>query len=93
MELPTRYDKLLSHEKRIVREEYRRLQEDVCPFCKAKLTEEPPDHIRNKPIDVRRFPEGFFKSPIHLHHSHITDMTLGAVHSKCNAVLWQYYGE
>lgn len=31
--------------------------------------------------------------PVHLHHDHKTGLTIGAVHAKCNAVLWQYYGE
>jgi len=39
------------------------------------------------------FPRGFFGYPIHLHHSHDTGMTIGAVHAHCNAVLWQYEGE
>jgi hypothetical protein len=28
-----------------------------------------------------------------LHHCHQTGLTIGAVHAKCNAVLWQYHGE
>ena len=39
------------------------------------------------------FPPNFFKWPVHLHHSHDTGMTIGAVHARCNAVLWQYHGE
>jgi len=30
---------------------------------------------------------------MHLHHNHETDMTEGAVHAYCNAVLWQYEGK
>jgi hypothetical protein len=39
------------------------------------------------------FPKNFLKWPVHLHHSHDTGMTIGAVHSYCNAVLWQYHNE
>ena len=41
----------------------------------------------------RLFPESFFKYPVHLHHSHDTGKTIGAVHAYCNAVLWEYYGQ
>ena len=44
-------------------------------------------------IDEELVPENFFKYPVHLHHSHYTGMTIGAVHANCNAVLWQYHGE
>lgn len=53
----------------------------------------PPEKITSKPINWKLFPKEFLKNPIHLHHSHDTDMTLGAVHAYCNAVLWQYHGE
>ena len=44
-------------------------------------------------INYRLFPPGFLKNPIHLQHDHDTNMTEGAVHAKCNAVLWEYYGK
>ena len=31
--------------------------------------------------------------PIHLHHDHDTDLTIGAVHAYCNAILWEYHNE
>lgn len=30
--------------------------------------------------------------PVHLQHNHDTGMTEGAVHARCNAVMWQYLG-
>jgi hypothetical protein len=42
---------------------------------------------------MRLFPKGFLNAPVHLHHSHVTNMTLGAVHGYCNGYLWQYLGE
>jgi hypothetical protein len=39
------------------------------------------------------FPELFLKYPVHLHHSHVTGLTIGAVHAYCNAVLWVYHDE
>jgi hypothetical protein len=33
------------------------------------------------------------KELIHLQHCHKTNMTEGAVHAYCNAVLWQYEGK
>jgi hypothetical protein len=38
------------------------------------------------------FPPNFLKYPVHLQHNHDTDMTEGAVHARCNAVMWQYHG-
>ncbi len=88
--LPAMYDKLTAAERRWVREEYVRLQGGNCSHCKASLAEKVP---RRLPIDERLFPPGFFTHPIHLHHSHASGLTLGAVHCECNAILWQYHGE
>jgi hypothetical protein len=49
--------------------------------------------VMSKKINVDLFPPNFFKWPVHLHHDHRTGMTIGAVHCRCNAVLWQYHGE
>lgn len=43
-------------------------------------------------VDWSLFPVGFLNSPIHLQHCHKTDMTEGAVHAMCNAVMWVYEG-
>lgn len=93
MQLPLDYTRLLPHEKREVRLEYIRLQGNLCYHCKGSLDEQPPKHITDKKINWRMFPTGFLNHPVHLHHSHIDNMTIGAVHAYCNAVLWQYHGE
>jgi hypothetical protein len=88
MELPTDYTKLSPAERREVREEYIKKQNGLCYYCKKRLDELSP-HIF-KPINESLFPEDFFKYPIHLQHNHDTGLTEGAVHSHCNAVMWQY---
>lgn len=93
MILPTNYNDLQPSERRLVREEYVRLQYGRCSHCGGLLIIQPPENIRRLPINKRLFPETFFKYPVHLHHDHKTGMTIGAVHSVCNAVLWQYHGE
>lgn len=95
MELPVNYEKLdwRKGERRIVREEYERLQGGKCYYCGAPLAGAPADKVAKKPVRESLFPNGFFKNPVHLHHSHVTGMTIGAVHAYCNAVLWQYEGE
>ena len=93
MELPQNYDEISRNERRLVREEYVRLQKGKCWFCKGSLSEQPPEHIINKRINKRLFPEGFFNYQIHLHHDHDSGKTIGAVHAYCNAVLWQHYGQ
>ena len=93
MDLPVRYDKLDIMTKIAVREEYARIQGGVCAHCNAPLKGNPSAHVTSKKVDKRRFPPTFFKYPVHLHHSHKTGLTIGAVHNYCNAVLWQYHGE
>ncbi len=93
MNLPVDYDVLTPTERREVREQYIVLQEGNCHYCKAPLTGEPAEHVAKKPVKQWLFPANFFKRPVHLHHSHDTGMTIGAVHAYCNAVLWQYHGE
>jgi hypothetical protein len=46
-----------------------------------------------KKINARLFPPNFFNWPVHLHHCHVTGLTIGAIHCHCNAVLWQYHGQ
>ena len=91
--LPTDYNLLGQVGRRVVRNEYTRLQDGKCYYCKGPLDEEPPQNIQKKPINWRRFPPNFLKYPHHLHHCHKTGMTIGTVHARCNAVLWQYHGE
>ena len=90
MKLPVNYDNLHYTERRAVREEYIRVQDGRCYHCTLSLAEAPNMSL---PIKWKLFPKGFLDHPIHLHHSHATGMTLGAVHAYCNAVLWQYHGE
>lgn len=91
--LPINYEKAEWQERRAAREEYVRQQDGKCWYCQCDLEKYPPPAIANRVINWRLFPKNFLKHPIHLHHSHNTGMTIGAVHAYCNAVLWQYEGE
>lgn len=93
MELPVNYEKTHYTKRKLVREEYIKIQNKKCYYCKSLLSEMPPAKIMNKRVKKSLFPKGFFSSPVHLHHSHDTGLTIGAVHNYCNAVLWQYHGE
>lgn len=92
MELPTDYTKLTPSERREVRNEYIKLQDNKCYWCQGLLSESPPTNITDKEIDWKRFPHNFLQYSIHLQHCHKTGMTEGAVHAYCNAVMWQYEG-
>lgn len=93
MKLPINYGKAHWTIRKKAREEYKRLQEDKCQHCKEPLTGPPTDKVRDATINRRLFPTGFFERPEHLHHCHKTGMTIGTVHARCNAYLWQYHGE
>jgi hypothetical protein len=88
--LPVDYRNLAWFEKREVREQYMKEQNNICMYCGADLRVTPPTKITDKKIDWRLFPENFLQSPVHLQHNHKTGMTEGAVHNYCNAVMWQY---
>jgi len=92
MKLPVKYTLLSPGKRRIAREQYVRQQGGKCCFCGALLSGPPSSEVRHKKLDLSLFPPGFLKYPVHLHHSHATDLTIGAIHSHCNGVLWQYYG-
>lgn len=92
MKLPTDYTKLTQPQRREVRIQYIKEQNNLCMYCGETLDEVAPKKITNKPINLKLFPEGFLTHPIHLQHCHKTNMTEGAVHAYCNAVLWQYEG-
>jgi len=79
--------------RKAAREEYIRQQGYKCWHCGGALDVQPPEHILEQPINQQLFPQNFFEYPVHLHHSHATGMTIGAVHAYCNAILWQYHGE
>ena len=90
---PQRYDRMSQPERAKLRGEYVREQNGLCCHCNGPLKDAPPSSITGKLIDWRKFPPHFTRLPVHLHHSHKTGLTIGAVHSLCNAVLWQYHGE
>lgn len=90
---PVDYTKLEWWERKAKREEYVEFQKGLCYFCKEPLSGKPSKSVLNKRLNKRLFPKTFFQYPVHLHHSHDTGLTIGAVHSRCNAVLWQYHGE
>jgi hypothetical protein len=87
------YNTMTSEMRRLIRKAYEEDQGGICYHCKEVLTGPPSKEIQNKVINKNLFPNGFFNNPVHLHHNHNTGMTIGAVHCKCNAVLWQYHGE
>lgn len=93
IQLPVDYDKLNSKQRRAIREKYIEIQKGKCKHCGAPL-DGPPTLVTQKLwINISLFPKNFFDYPVHLDHDHNTGLTRGAVHAKCNAVLWQYYGE
>jgi len=92
-DLPVDYTKLHYTERRIVRQQYIKEQNNICIYCKCSLDEKPPSEVTDKVINWFLFPRGFLDHPIHLQHNHDTGMTEGAVHAYCNAVLWQYEGK
>ena len=93
IKLPCLYSNLTNSNRYLVRQKYIKQQDGYCWYCEVPLTEEPSNEVITKDIDSDLFPESFFKHPIHLHHDHDTDLTIGAVHAHCNAVMWQYEGK
>jgi hypothetical protein len=93
VELPVNYDELEQSERRLVREEYIRVQEGLCQHCNEPLSGEASESVMSMKINESLFPPRFLDWPVHLHHDHETGLTIGAVHCHCNAVLWQYHGE
>lgn len=91
--LPARYDQLEWWQRRDVRNQYVQEQGGNCSHCGNPLSGPPADKVARMNVNWRLFPDGFRKYPVHLHHSHETGLTIGAVHNYCNAVLWQYHGE
>lgn len=87
MKLPTNYNKLSTANRKLVREEYVALQNGRCYYCQAPLAEPPSQASKDQQVNRRLFPRGFFNTSVHLHHSHATGLTIGAVHAHCNAVL------
>lgn len=92
-DLPVDYDSLHWSERRVVREQYIKEQDNKCWYCKQSLSEPAPKKVTDKIINWKLFPSNFLKHPVHLQHDHKTGQTEGAVHAYCNAVLWQYHGK
>lgn len=92
IQLPAHYSSLTPTQRAIVRNAYIKQQNKLCYWCNSSLDDEPPVDIRNMHINWSLFPPHFLRHPIHLQHDHRTDLTEGAVHALCNAVMWQYYG-
>ena len=93
LDLPVNYNDCSPAVRRLVREEYIRQQKGLCQHCNKLLAGLPNQEVRDAVIKVELFPPFFFVHPIHLHHNHVTGMTIGAVHARCNAWLWQFRGE
>lgn len=90
--LPARYSALTPAQRAEVREQYALRQAGRCYWCKAPLGGPPAEAVRARGINRALFPPGFFRHRVHLQHSRATGMTEGAVHARCNAVMWQYHG-
>jgi len=93
VKLPVKYDDIKISQKRMVREAYITEQKGLCYYCKSPLDQAVPTDISEKKIRYELYPSGFFNSRVHLHHSHTTGLTVGAVHCYCNAVLWEHESE
>lgn len=87
------YRRLSWQEKRAIREQYIKEQNGECFWCGSKLSGEAKKELLDVPIDWSLFPGGeeFLKYPVHLQHDHTTGLTEGAVHSFCNALMWNYF--
>lgn len=93
MKLPIMYHDADWQTRRDARNEYIKLQDGKCWHCSAPLSKGAPESITSKRINWKLFPPNFLRWPVHLHHSHETGLTIGAVHAYCNAYLWQYEGQ
>lgn len=82
------YSTLTPQQRRELREQYIAAQRGICLYCNVPLSSQPPQRIVDYPVDWSLFPVGFLNHPVHLQHCHKTDMTEGAVHAMCNAVMW-----
>jgi hypothetical protein len=90
-DLPVKYSETAPKVRKLIREQYTREQNGLCYWCEMPLRDPPPKCITDKKIEWSYFPPFFLKAPVHLQHDHGTDLTEGAVHAYCNAVMWQYH--
>ena len=88
---PQNYILLSRYKRKLLREEYIKEQDNKCYWCKEYIYSDPPRHILKLKINWKLFPDNFLENSIHLQHCHKTNMTEGAVHAYCNAVMWQYH--
>lgn len=93
LELPINYDDAHWTVRKQARIQYVKEQKGKCQYCGNLLINQPTEAVMSSSINIMLFPVGFFERPIHLHHDHKTGLTIGAVHARCNAYLWQYKGE
>ena len=93
MELPINYPASHWAVRKAARLQYAEEQNGKCWHCQTLLINPPSKTVRKQSVNELLFPRGFFKNPTHLHYNHKSGMTIGTVHAKCNAVLWQYHGE
>ena len=93
IKLPVMYHSVHHSVRKKVREAYVLQQNGLCHHCGEPLSGDPSSAVQNTPVNKDLFPPNFFAWPIHLHHSHETGLTIGAVHNYCNAVLWEHHGE
>ena len=93
MKLPINYEESTPAVRREARLEYITKQDGCCWHCGDLLDGEPNESVTERPMDTNLFPEHFLTYPIHLHHCHETGLSIGAVHARCNADLWQYHGQ
>ncbi len=92
MKLPINYDYADWRRRKAARLQYVKDQDGDCWWCKQPLSGLPSEEVTCKDIDLGLFPPNFLEHPIHLQHDHSTGMTEGAVHARCNAVMWQHHG-
>ena len=93
LQLPIKYSEASPSLRRLARDQYIKQQKGLCAHCGTDLTVAPEELVKQFPINKALFPTGMFTYPVHLHHCHTTDLTIGAVHCQCNAILWQYFNE
>lgn len=91
IDLPADYRGLNWQARRAVRQQYAEMQHNECFYCGGSLNEDTPKELKEIPIDWSLFPQNFLAYPVHLQHNHSTGMTEGAVHSLCNAIMWNYF--
>lgn len=90
IDLPVDYRGLNWQARRAVRHQYVEMQHNECFYCGDSLDGEVSTELTDIPIDWSLFPQNFLAYPVHLQHNHKTGMTEGAVHSFCNALMWNY---